>query len=510
MNDAFSEAVEFEHMPPIEMIEKIIIYKPPLPPKYGGYSAVIEVITKKGGEKKNEISGALGSYESTFFSFFPQGGNKRIRYFLGFDFLRTANLTGERRTPPKEDEIYGDRSYWKIMPTMKLMYATARTFTSFYAQYVESKKFFSDEVFRGEKENRVRRLRNFNIIHSWNPNRSMRVSFNVFRTEENYRLNLKMHPSVRDQERTKQGIRITNHFEPIYWLRLSLGGEFTHLRTEEKLGVPLTLTNVFFYGAFFEGSFNIKMINLTMGLRWDDHTEEKAYFSPYSLVELRPFSHTLIYGIWNRAVRWPALSEFSRRNPNLTLQAERMQSLEIGIHQKLFRFSTLKLSFYSIDLMKESFLFMDFTTRPPVAYYQNAGDTIRSMGVEAEISFSMGNFYSFANYAFQQVRRLPSRTLINFGGPEHIVNLGFAYSIRGWSFMSALKYRGRARGVQRMMGEFTELSPWTTLDVAVAGNISQNFQMVLRISNLLNEQYETFDGRPMFGRVVVVGIRGVL
>jgi len=152
LNDAFSEANEFEHLPPIGLIEKIVVYKPPMPPRFGGYSAAVEVLTKRRQEEREtQLSGAFGELTSGFATFEAQGPIKGgLSYNLALDYFRTDNLTGERRTPPKQNEVYGDRSYWKVSPVVKLNYDYGPVHSlSFYAQYLTSEKFFSNEIFEG-------------------------------------------------------------------------------------------------------------------------------------------------------------------------------------------------------------------------------------------------------------------------------------------------------------------------------------------------------------------------
>ncbi len=510
LNDALSESNEFEHIPLFDLIEKIIVYKPPIPVRFGGYTAAIEILTKgRPEEYKTEISGALGEYKSGFSSILTEGLYKIFFYRINLDYIRTDNLTGVRRTPPKNNIVYGDRSYWKIRSAAKLMYNfAAASQLSFYTQYVENDKFFSDEIFRGEKERRDRRLINFNLNYQWNPWKESNLLLSLFRADESYKLNLMMHPSVRDQDRYKQGIRLRWDFALPAKQRVSIGGDVTNLHTEEKLGTLLSLTDASFYSLYVEDQITpLENINLNLGLRLDNHSEAKLHWNPYISVVFKPFGSTFFFGIWGKSTRWPSLSEFDEKNPQIGLEGEELETFEFGVNQGIGKNIFAKLSVFRLELEKESKFFMDVTRYPPLMYQRNELDKVRSNGIEAEIDFSITeNLRGFLDYTFNKVEKTPGGESIDYGGPQNLANIGMIYVKGRGNLNITARYGSKAKGVQRMMGSPTQLSDWLIIDLVTNLETTKNLDLFIRVSNLFDRQYETFDGRPMFGRTVIGGL----
>ncbi len=510
LNDSFVEANEIEHIPPVELIEKIVVYKPPLPARFGGYTAVIEIFTRKSSEAhKTELSGGMGEYGSRIMSFSTESSYRALWYHLSLDYLETDNLTGVRRTPPKEDVVYGDRSYWKVRPAFKLVYGLSDSSElSLYMQYVKSEKFFSDEIFRGEKEFRERELLNFNLGYLWSPVEDSDLLLSLFRTEEVYRLNLKMHPTTREQNRYKQGIRLKYTLPAYGRHRLSVGGEYTNLYVEEELGSPLELNRVSFYGLYIEDHLGInERTSLTLGMRFDDHSEADSAWNPYVSVVYMPSGSTSLYGIWGRTTRWPGLNEFSNKNQELGLEGEGVESFELGVRQTIGEALSTQFAVFQVELEKESELFMDFSTFPLVVYQRNASDKIRSRGVEAEVNFEIAeNLRGFLNYTYNEVKRKPDDTYVDYGPPTNLVNAGLLYSRGKGSLNGVVSYASGAKGVQRMGGKSTTLDEWVVVDIAGNLDVTNNLNLFTRVSNLFDQEYETFEGRPMFGRVLMGGI----
>jgi len=103
LNDAASEANEFEHLPPIELVDRIIVYKPPLPARFGGYHSAIEVMTRQDVEAGGaEAAAAYGSEATAMGSVSAQGRSGKLAWLGAVDYLQTDNLSGERAHRPRK------------------------------------------------------------------------------------------------------------------------------------------------------------------------------------------------------------------------------------------------------------------------------------------------------------------------------------------------------------------------------------------------------------------------
>lgn len=509
LNDAASEANEFEHLPPVEMIERIIVYKPPLPARFGGYHSAIEVLTRRNiGEGGAEVVAAYGSKATAMGSFSGQGQSGRFAWLGTLDYLRTDNLSGERRTPPKADQVYGDRSYRRTKPAAKLIYRGERAGFSLYGQYVDSTKYFSDTIFRGEKEFRDRNVAAFNLSGWIKPSADSNITWNLFRSDEGYRLNLQMHPSVQDQDRYRQGGRFAWAWTPSPRQQWIFGGEFTESHARERLGTPLVVTRLRTNGLFAEYTAQpTDRITLDVAVRRDDMSRASARWNYSAATSFLPSANTELYALRSRATRWPALSEIGSWDPATAIVGERLESAEVGIRRRLAgNRGTLKLSAFDLELKDEAKFVMDFASVPPFFGYRPQGDRVRSRGLELALDFSLSKHWSgFANYTYNRVKRDPDGDTVDFSGPRNLANLGLRYTGERLTVDLAGRYGGKAGGVQSMGAAPATLDDWFVVEAGARYRAGDGIELFLRGSNLFDERYETFDGRPMFGRVVIGG-----
>ena len=515
LNDGLSGANEFAHLPPIELIEKIVVYKPPIPVRFGGAHAAVEIFTRSTGQEyEAEFSGGYGEYQSVLGGFQTQGAIGGLNYLAFVDYLKTSNLTGIRRTPPKDNLVYGDRSYWILKPTGKvLLQPSPSSRISWYGQYVKSYKLFSDRIFRDQREFRDRELYMMNITYQWNYRERVYLAASVFRTDENYRLNLMQHPTVRDQKRVVQGTRMNA------WLvlpgnhRLSVGLDWRQNRAEERLGAPLSLTRTTILGLYLEDQWQpIDPLWITVGIRFDDHSQDQSYWNPAFAFRFEPLQWFSLQGSWSQSTRWPGLSEFAIADASMGLQGERLEGYDLGLQlqvvpQKL----NLQVNYFYLTLRNEARFVADFSGRFPRFYYRNEADQVVSSGWELETRWRLSRQWNgFANATFNKVRREPAGTDLSFSAPDLLMNAGISYSGTRLNGQLEVRYGGEARGVQAMRGAPTVLDDWLLVNLALQVRLSKHIRLVGRVANLTNQVYETFDGRPMFGRTAIVGARVAL
>ncbi|NOX38798.1 MAG: TonB-dependent receptor [Calditrichaeota bacterium] len=512
LNDGLSGANEFAHLPPIELIEKIVVYKPPIPVRFGGAHAAIEIFTRSAvREYEAEFSGGYGEYQSLLGAFQTQGARGALNYLAFVDYLKTDNLTGVRRTPPKDNLVYGDRSYWIVKPAGKVMLQLSPSSRlSWYGQYVKSYKLFSDRIFRDQREFRDRELYMMNLNYQWNYRERAFLKATVFRTDETYRLNLMQHPTVRDQKRVVQGTRIDA------WLalpgnhRLSMGLYWKQNLAEERLAAPLPLTRTTVLGLYLEDQWQpIDPLWITLGIRFDDHSEDQGYWNPALAFRFEPFPWVSLQGHWSQSTRWPGLSEFAIEEAGTGLQGERLEGHDLGVEvQVIPRQLDVQVNYFYLTLRNEARFVADFSGQFPRFYYRNETDRVVSRGLELETRWRLSRQWNgFANATLNKVRREPSGAYLAYSAPDLLMNAGITYSGTWLKGQLEVRYGGEARGVQAMRGAPTVLDDWLLINLALQVRLNKYIHLVGRVANLTNQTYETFDGRPMFGRTAIVGAR---
>ena len=507
LNDAAIEANEFEHLPPIELIERIVVYKPPVPARFGGYHSVIEVRTRRSvKERSTEAGAAYGSRQTVMGSVASRGGSGKLAWLGSLDYLSTDNLSGVQRTPPRENQTYGDRSYRRIKPAAQLIYAGARGGLALYGQYIESRKFFSDTIFRGSKEGRDRTLAAFNLSGWMRPTHRSELAWNLFRSNERYQLNLRMHPSFRDQERYKQGGRFSWTWQASSRQRWSFGGEITERYATERLGSPLPLTRIRSQGLFAEYSAILGHgLTIDLGWRRDALSRAAPRWNYTAGVRWRPAEPIEVYALRGRATRWPALSLVGYWYPGEAVTGESLTATEVGGSWRMAQAARLRLSAFDLRLRNEARFVRDATG---LSGFRPQPDGVLSRGIEATMELSLTPRWSaFANYTLNRVLRDGGQP-VRFSGPRVLANVVLQHARARITLDAAARYGGKATGVQAMGGGPTVLDRWLVLDLAARFRLSQATVLFVRASNLLDERYETFDGRPMFGRVVIAGFSG--
>jgi len=509
LNDALSGSVELQHLPPLEVIDRIVVHKPPLPARFGGYLGAIEVFTRDAETTEGEIAAAAGGYGSRFASAVAGTSGDRFSLLMAVDYLQTDNLTGVRRAPPKETEVYGDRSYEAVKPVAKLAWRPGKgSRFSLLAQYVASEKLFSDIVYRDEREHRDRRLTSFDLGYDWRPNDDTAITAVLFRSDESYELNLAQHPNVRDQDRTVEGARVDGRALVGGRHALSFGGSATRFRAEERLGAPLTLDSVRIADLYLSDRIALAdAVSLTVGLRLDSSSEAGDELSPSATLVYRPVENVHLHAAWSRSVRWPTLSELSAMDPALGLEGERLQGFELGATADLAPGrTTAGLTYFHLTLEDEATLVADFTGPFPRFYYANAPATVRSRGVEAWLASDLGRGWrASVNATWNEVVDRDDGEPIPYSAPEWLANGVLSYTRGRLSGRLEVRYGGEARGVQAMMAPPTELDRWLLVNLAGKVRVRGSLSAFARVVNLLDETYETFDGRPMFGRTAVAG-----
>ncbi|MBI4457278.1 MAG: TonB-dependent receptor [Acidobacteria bacterium] len=512
LNDGLSGANEFEHLPPVELIEKIIIYKPPLPARFGAAHAAIEIITKQQMEDDHsELVAGYGGYTSALGTIWSEGQKAKFSYFGVVDYLRTANLSGVRRTPPRDSLVYGDRSFRIVKPAAKFIFQLpGNSQLSTLLQFVDSHKFYSDVIFRGEREYRDRALSIINVGYRWSGANDSHLSAAAFRTDERYQMNLSMHPSVRDQKRVVQGGKADASLALPGHQILSAGANFSAFSAQEKQGAPLHIGTVRTAALYVEDEIHFsENLSLVPGLRYDDHSEAKARFSPVLGARYHPGKAVTLHGNWGRSVRWPGLAEFDSEQPDSRLQGEELSGFDAGASLTAAggRLSA-DLSYFRLALKNEAKYMGHQADGRSVFHYVNLPDQAISQGVEADLKFVLSSrWLGFFNYTFNRVRRAPGDTPIDYGGPQNLFNAGIVFQDTRFSAQWVLRSAGAAQGVQMEGGRPTQLEGWTILDAAASVRLVGHAGLFARVSNVFNTTYETFDGRPMFGRMAVVGLR---
>lgn len=495
INNAAYEGVEFHDLP-LPLVLRAEVYKPPLPAQYGGYHAVIDLITREPArEQALSVSASLGSLATQRAEIGASGGVGPLFGTLMVGALSTDNLTGMRRTPPFEDLRYEDRSYWDVAPTLLLEYRPhPDTRVRVLSLYSRGRKAFSDDEYRN------RWFLSTNVLLEQRLGSAATLRANVYRSMEHYFLRLYMHPDVSRQDRVKQGARADVELNLPLWNTLRAGAEFTY----NDLDHPGPDRNFSTWGAFVMDEFApVRWFSLSAGLRYDGSDVDAIELNPSVELRVAPWPATELRARYSRSTRWPALGEVA---DDVELTGEALWGPSLSVRQGLLdgRLS-LTASAYYLTLDGE------LVPAADTGLYDNTRGTTVTRGLEFDAAYDVGGgLRAFASYAFDDVRDLDADRRVAYGPPAHSAAAGLFYARAPYVGRISARYIGKKRGIFRHAGQNTVVADSLVVDLYLRRQIVDGFMAFLNIGNLFNLRYETFQGRPMMPRTVVLGVECVL
>lgn len=238
-------------------------------------------------------------------------------------------------------------------------------------------------------------------------------------------------------------------------------------------------------------------LNLNAGARLNNHREYGSHFT-YNLNPSYTIKsndgYTKFFGSFSTSFITPSLSQlFGNFGPNPDLEPEENRTIEAGAEFKLndnFRISGL---FFSRE-ETNTVLWID-------GGYKNAEDELNARGVEIELNATpLSKLSITANYAFTEYKESRARRI-----PKHKANLFLGYDFCDSTFAS-LSYQYVH---DRFENSFVPLLDSFSLVNFYASHkaLKGKIKFFAGIDNLLNEDYEDVPGYVTKGRNVRAGFQ---
>jgi outer membrane receptor protein involved in Fe transport len=491
INNAAYEGVEFHDLP-TTLLQRAEVYKPPLPARYGGCHAVINFVSRAPAHAYG-VSGrfAIGSFDTQRGDVGATTGYGPLWSTLDLGFLSTDNLTGQLRTPPVDTLRYEDRSYWDVAPTLLATYDfNSNTRLRLISLYSRGKKAFSDDEYR----NRWFSSTNLTLEHHVPDSAVLRL--NSFVSFEHYFLRLHMHPDVSRQDRVKLGSRASAEIRLPFHNLLLIGGDVTR----NTLDQPSGLHDFHNWGLFVEDHFTpLRWLGLSAGVRYDGSEVDAVEINPSAALNVSPWTGGVVFGRWSRSTRWPSLGEVPAGGG---VEGERLHGFSSGVRQRLLD-NRLTLAATGFYLWLEG----ELVTDPTSSQYVNDSVSSVSRGAELEAAAQVARgLHLFGSYTSDQLRRGGSSEPIAYGPPRHSAAAGLFFHDGPYTARLSGRYIGKKRGVYSHMGRSTTVADSLVVDLYGALDVERGLAAFANVGNLFNLRYETFQGRPMMPRTVLLGL----
>lgn len=276
-------------------------------------------------------------------------------------------------------------------------------------------------------------------------------------------------------------------------------------RTEEAyFGIGSVKTN----SAFAEALFQPGQFDLSLALRYDDHSQFGGHFSGRLGAVWHVGENTDLRALVSTGFRAPSLNElYGPFGGNPNLQTEQSRTAELGITHRFGSVGSVSATLYytEIDNLIEYFDPDGWLGPIPGGYTQRPGTTT-SKGIEIAGRYALSDQYElYGNYTYTDVRNGGAR-LVQV--PLHSAVLGLNAEISPRvSAYAEIQHKAGALA-SAFAPAANRVGDYTLLNVGMSVKVNDRFETYLRVENLTDEKYETVGGYNQAGRSVFFGLRG--
>ena len=251
-------------------------------------------------------------------------------------------------------------------------------------------------------------------------------------------------------------------------------------------------------------------LNLNLGGRLNIHSDYGTHLvysaNPSYNIDLSNNSFVQVLGSYSTSYITPSLSQLfdnSFGSANLDLEPEENATVEGGFKYERDS-SKIKLSAIYFHRDHKNSIGFDSNTFQNI----NVEEDFETQGVEVDFSgrFLKNNaLIATINYTYTDVSDLPNNIRI----AKDVINASIGYDItKSTNVLASYQYRSR-RGdsdFRSFPSEAVTLKEYTLLDFQVNQNITENFNVFARVTNILNENYQEVLGFETKGRNIKVGL----
>lgn len=239
-------------------------------------------------------------------------------------------------------------------------------------------------------------------------------------------------------------------------------------------------------------------LNINAGARLNNHSEYGSHLiynlNPSYTIKSNGDGYTKVFGSFSTSFIAPSLSQlFGNFGPNPDLEPEENRTIEAGAEFKLNKHFRISGLFFSRE-ETNSVLWIN-------GGYQNAEDELNARGAEVELNTTPVERLSVtANYAFTEYKESPARRI-----PKHKANLLLGYDFSQKTFAS-LSYQYVH---DRFESSFVPLLDSFSLVNFYASHtaLKNKIKCFAGVDNILNEAYEDVPGYVTKGRNIRLGFQ---
>jgi outer membrane receptor for ferrienterochelin and colicin len=472
MNEPLFGTTQFGNHFPVQQIKKIEIIRGPGSAIYGGYAeyGVINIVTKGGSDMKGITAGV------TYGQMVESVARKNVDLYAGgkkgdFEGSIGAFIGQGQRSDKQFTDFYGGTYDMKNNSSLDPMFFNvAASYKDFSARYIlDNYSLVSADGYDAVKVpyrqhfiSSMAELKYNNVIdNKW----TITPRFNYKR-----QVPWKTPADSLTDEYHRVVERISGNLSFSYNLtrkiNIVFGGEMYHDKAQD-----LADSSTFISGeksvsylnsaAFLQSIVKLRLVNIILGARFDNHSEYGSAFVPRVGLTKRfhKFHFKLLY---TDAFKAPSIENIDLQD-STGMKPEKTSVAELELGYQIGRNSILTLNLFDIETRSTiAYYFNDSTGMDAYHNIGNAG----SRGLELEYKVKNKWGYINLNYAFYSVEgkdkiedyAVPENNKVLLAFPSHKINLSASYAInKHLSVAPSLLWRGERFGYTGIDSSGTEI-----------------------------------------------------
>lgn len=256
-------------------------------------------------------------------------------------------------------------------------------------------------------------------------------------------------------------------------------------------------------GVYLQDSFKIgEAVDIAAGLRYDDHSQSGGKLTGRIAPQYRiKATGTRIKGTYGTGFKAPSLFQLYSTYGNSALQAEESQGWDAGVEQELGSADfTAEVTWFGNRY--DNMIDYDYST----SKYMNTAKA-KSDGVEAALNLKPHKRLELRfNYTYTETEN-ETTGLTLLRRPRNKAGMSLNWKpIDKLNLGAAANYVGVRRDQDFTTSTSIDLEDYMLVNLSGSYDITSNFQLFARVSNVFNESYEEVYG---YGTMGVAGYGGV-
>ncbi len=286
------------------------------------------------------------------------------------------------------------------------------------------------------------------------------------------------------------------------YLVISAGTEYStqSVLNQDAVTKPIDNEKTNYFSSYLTVNFDYKNLLVSGSIRYDKYKDIESNISPQIGVSYLLNDFIKFKASYSKSFRVPTLPELLNPywgNPELT--PEKGKSYEFGV-ELYSKIAILSLTYFDSNY-EDLIGFNPDTWKFANISKADISGTELSLNSRLFNSFNLILSYTHLNtFDYQYERELIRR-------PEDSFGIVLSYKNKYFTLSGDMTYVGKRLDYNELLFSIQEVSSYNTFNFNLNVDVSEKFELFLRITNAFNREYEEILGYPAPMRRLIAGIR---